>query len=81
MLEQLPKGPVAKDLWPRSVKALKPIRVELMADRITILLQHEDRRFSMGYDVYADPKTTPSTHGVWIQKTPWKGVFIYKTQY
>ena len=80
-LLQLPEGEIPKDTWPKSVAELKPLKVERQSDRIAILQRHEDRKFSQGYYVFADPQSSPSTRGVWIQRTEWKGVFIFKTQY
>ncbi len=76
-----PEGEIASDKWARSITALKPLEVSRDADHIVITQQHEDGRFSRGYYVYADPQTIPPGKGVWIQKTEWKGIYIYKTQY
>jgi len=81
LLEGLPLGEVPKSQWPASVKALKPLAVTREADNIKILLAHEPGKFSVGYHVYREAQRTPSMQGVWIEKTGFEGIYLYKTQY
>jgi hypothetical protein len=81
LLAQLPPGDVPPHAWPKSVAALKPSRVERQPNNIRILLRHNGGKYSVGYDVFANTHLSPSTQGVWVQKTKWKGVWIFKLQY
>ncbi|MGZ5543576.1 MAG: hypothetical protein ACXWIU_02780 [Limisphaerales bacterium] len=81
LLEILPPGNVPKSQWPASFKALNPLSVTREPDNIKILLAHERGRFSVGYHIYADNERRPSTQGVWVEKTGFEGVYIFKTQY
>ncbi len=82
MLEDaVPVGDVPKSQWPASIKALKPISVMKELDNIKILLAHEQGRYSVGYHIYRDADRKPSTQGVWVEKTAFEGIYIYKTQY
>ncbi|MDB6121402.1 MAG: hypothetical protein JWQ71_395 [Pedosphaera sp.] len=81
LLEQFPQSEIPKAGWPRSVQALKPIRVTGRSNHIEILLHQEPGKFTGGYDVFADPQLSPSNQGVWVQKTAVKGVYIFKMPY
>jgi hypothetical protein len=81
MLKDLPVGDVPKAHWPESIKALKPLSVTREADDVKILVAQERGKFSVGYQVFRDGQRRPSTQGVWIEKTGFEGVYIYKTQY
>lgn len=81
MLQELPPGNVLKSQWPPSIKALNPMSVTRESDNIKILLAHENGRFSLGYHIYPDNDHRPSTQGVWVEKTGFEGIYIYKTQY
>lgn len=81
MMKDLPVGDVPPAQWPESIKALKPLSVTREADDIKILVAHERGKFSVGYEVFRDGQRRPSTQGVWIEKTGFEGVYLYKTQY
>lgn len=81
LLKDLPAGDVPKTQWPASIKALNPLSVTRETDNIKILVTHERGKFSVGYHVYADGQKRPSTQGVWIEKTGFEGVYMFKTQY
>lgn len=81
LLQELPPGDIPKTTWPPSIKALNPLQVTREPDNIKILLAHENGKFSVGYHVYADNEHRPSTQGVWVEKTGFEGIYIYKTQY
>lgn len=81
MLKDLPGGDVPKTQWPKSIKALNPLSVTREADNINILLAHERGKFSVGYHVFRDPDKRPSMAGVWLEKTGFEGIYVYKTQY
>jgi hypothetical protein len=81
MLKDLSPGDVPKAQWPESIKALNPLSVTRERDHIKILVAHEGGKFSVGYQVFADGQRRPSTQGVWIEKTGFEGVYMYKTQY
>ena len=74
-------GEIPATLWPRSIKDLKPIRVTRQENSIRILTAQERGKFTVGYDVFADGQMSPSTQGVWVQKTKTKGVYIFKMAY
>lgn|GEM_PF-6133172 len=81
LLEQFPLGEIPKNQWPRSVLNLKPMRVAREQNDIQILIHQEPGKFSGGYYVYLDAQLSPSTQGVWIEKTEFKGIYVFKTQY
>ena len=81
LLADLPQGRVPASVWPRSIRDLNPTEVIRQENNIRILIQHSDRKYTLGYDVFADTTKAPSTQGVWVQKTKTKGVWIFKTQY
>lgn len=81
LLTQFQPGDIPKNLWPLSIKQLKPIRVTREDSKIRILVQQEQGKFTVGYDVFSDTRLAPSTQGVWVQKTKFKGVWIFKLPY
>ncbi|MFN7139040.1 MAG: hypothetical protein ACK4UN_06860 [Limisphaerales bacterium] len=81
LMDQFPSGEISKELWPKSVRDLKPIRVTRERDNIRILVKQESGKYTVGYDVFADPRKSPSAQGVWVQKTKVKGIYIFKLQY
>jgi hypothetical protein len=81
LLEQFPQGDIPKLHWPKSIEAMKPLRVTGEQDHVHILLRREPGKFTVGYDVFADTQSIPSTKGVWIQKTRFKGIYEFKLAY
>lgn len=81
LMEQFPSGKIPTNLWPRSIRELEPISVTREPNNIRILLKQERGKFTVGYDVFANLQLSPSTQGVWVQKTKTKGVYIFKWQY
>jgi hypothetical protein len=77
----LPEGDVPKTSWTAPIKELKPLAVTREKDNVKILLAHERGKFSVGYHIYPDGQHRPSTQGVWVEKTAFEGIYIYKTQY
>ncbi len=81
LLVQFPEGEIPKAKWPRSIAALHPIRVLRQPDDIQIWLYEQRGKFAGGYDVFANPLLAPSNQGVWVQKTAFKGVYLFKINY
>ena len=81
LMEQFPAGEISSEIWPRSIRDLEPIRVTRQPNNIRIVVQQERGKFTLGYDVFANPQLSPSTKGVWVQRTRVKGVYIFKLQY
>jgi hypothetical protein len=81
LMTQYQAGEIPMKILPRSIKDLKPIRVTREENNIRILLEHERGKFTVGYDVFANLQLSPSTKGVWVQKTKFKGVYIFKMAY
>lgn len=81
LMNQFSGGEIPPTNWPRSVKDLKPIRVVREPDAIRIFTHARRGKFTGGYCVFLDSQLTPSTQGVWIQKTEFKGVYIFKRGY
>jgi hypothetical protein len=81
LLQDFQRGPVVETHWPRSIRELKPMSVSREENKIRILLRREQGKYTVGYDVFADINMAPSTQGVWVQKTKFKGVWIFKLQY
>ena len=81
LMEQFPSGVIASNIWPRSIRELEPISVTREPNNIRILIKQERGKFTVGYDVFANLQLSPSTQGVWVQKTKTKGVYIFKWQY
>src|SRR4051794_11580925 len=73
LLDDPSLGDIPKSQWPPSIKALNPLSVTRESDNIKILLYHERGKFSGGYHVYRDTKHSPSTQGVWVQKSGFDG--------
>ncbi|MBA4148234.1 MAG: hypothetical protein H0X66_08960 [Verrucomicrobia bacterium] len=78
LMEQFPSGEISKQIWPRSIRELKPIRVTREPNNIRILIKQERGKFTVGYDVFANLQLSPPTQGVWVQKTKTRGVYIFK---
>jgi hypothetical protein len=74
-------GEVPAKLWTRSIKDLEPIRVTRETNNIRILVRQERGKYTVGYDIFSDPQFAPSTQGVWVQKTKFKGVYVFKMPY
>ena len=81
LMGQFASGDIPANLWPRSIKELKPLRVTREENKVRILLRREQGKFTVGYDVFADRTQSPSTQGVWVEKTKVKGVYIFKMAY
>jgi hypothetical protein len=81
LLEKYTGGEIPKGAWPKSIQALKPIQVTREGGNIRILMYQKPGKFTGGYCVYADANLTPSTKGVWVQKTGFKGVYRFETAY
>ncbi|MDB6029338.1 MAG: hypothetical protein JWM68_5561 [Verrucomicrobiales bacterium] len=81
LMGQFAGGDIPANLWPRSIKELKPLRVTREENKVRILFRRERGKFTVGYDVFADGTQSPSTQGVWVQKTKVKGVYMFKMQY
>jgi hypothetical protein len=71
-------GEIPKNRLPHSVSDLKPLRVTREPNCIEVVIFEERGKGSWGYDVFPDMQSTPSTKGVWVQKTETKGVYIFK---
>jgi hypothetical protein len=81
LMGQFRPGEIPNNALPRSIRDLKPIRVTREQDNIRILVQQERGKFTVGYDIFADVQKSPSTQGVWVQKTKFRGVYIFKLAY
>jgi hypothetical protein len=81
LLEKFPEGEIPNYSWPASIKDLKPVGVVREKDNIKIWLYQERGKFAGGYHVFGDPQFSPSTKGVWIEKTKYKGIYVFKTAY
>ncbi len=78
LLAQPADGEIPRSQWPKSIQALKPLHVIKHQNDIQILTYQQPGKMVGGYYVYADPQFSPSTQGVWIQKTGTKGIYIFK---
>ena len=76
LMNSFPEGEISKGVWPRSVKDLKPTRVVREKNAVRIFV--EAKQFRGGYWVSPDPQSAPSTQGVWIQKTEFKGIYQFR---
>src|ERR1041384_7018887 len=81
LMQQFPDGQILSSDWPASVKALKPIAVTRERDCVRILLKQERGKFAGVYAVFENAQLSPSTQGVWVRKTEFKGVYQYRTWY
>src|SRR4051812_21765462 len=70
--------PVPKEAWPRSVKDLKATRVDREKTGVRIYVAEKRGDFKGGYCVFLDPQFAPSTQGVWIRKTEYKGIYQFR---
>ncbi len=77
LMNSFPEGEIAKNVWPRSVKELEPTRVVREKNAVRIFVETEG--FRGGYWVSADLQAAPSTQGVWIRKTEFKGIYQFRT--
>lgn len=77
LLQKYRSGEIPKAQWPRSVQELKPIRVTAEQNSVRIWVKRP--KFSGGYQVFAEPQYLPSTKGTWIQKTEFKGIYIFQS--
>jgi len=78
LLDQYPEGEIPKEAWPRSIKDLKPIRVAREKNGLRIFTFEKNGRYTGGYCVFPDPQFVPSTQGVWIRKTEFKGIYQFR---
>jgi hypothetical protein len=78
LLNKYPEGEIPKAAWPRSVNDLKSIRVVREKDGIRIFTFEKNGRYTGGYCVFSDPQFAPSTQGVWIRKTEFKGIYQFR---
>jgi hypothetical protein len=76
LLNQYPEGEIRKDVWSRSIRDLKPIRVAREKNGIRIFTHEGD--YTGGYCVFPDRQSAPSIQGVWIRKTEFKGIYQFK---
>jgi hypothetical protein len=78
LMNSFPEGEIPQSVWPRSVKELKATRVEREKMNIRIYVVEKRGNFRGGYCVFLDPQLAPSTQGVWIQKTEFKGIYQFR---
>jgi hypothetical protein len=81
LLDKYAGGEIPKGAWPKSVQVLKPMHVTREAENIRILMYQKQGKFAGGYCVFRDVSQAPSTKGVWVQKTAFKGVYRFETAY
>jgi hypothetical protein len=79
LLEKFPEGEIAKDQWPRTVAALKPLKVEREGESIRIWTHQETGQYANGYYVFKDWGMSPPSKGVWIKKTQFPGIYRFET--
>jgi hypothetical protein len=81
LMQLFDSGEIPSKMWMRSIKDLEPIRVTREKDNIRILVRQERGKYTVGYDVFADAQLVPSIQGVWVQKTKFKGVYVFQMPY
>jgi hypothetical protein len=81
LLERFPAGQIQSVQWPKSVQALKPIEVVREQENIRIWVYRKQGEFAGGYCIYTNALSSPSTKGVWVEKTKQKGVYKFRMVY
>jgi hypothetical protein len=81
LLERFPVGQIPSAQWPKSIQALKPIEVMREQENIRIWVYRKSGEFAGGYCVYTNALSSPSTKGVWVEKTKQKGVYKFRMAY
>jgi len=76
LMGKFSEGEIPQDAWPRSVKDLKPTRVVREQNAVRIFVQ--EKNFHTGYYVSPNLQAAPSTQGVWIRKTEFKGIYQFR---
>ena len=78
LIAAYPEGEISSNGWPRSVKALKPIRVLRETNAVRIFVE-APKGFRGGYWVSPNTQSAPSVRNTWIQKTEFKGIYQFRT--
>jgi hypothetical protein len=77
LMSKYPGGDIPKGAWPRSIKELKATRVVREKADVKIYVSEKPGNF-MGYYVFLETQSGPPTRGIWIEKTPFKGIYQFK---
>jgi hypothetical protein len=79
LLNDMPLGDIEPKQWPRSIQDLKPVRVVREENDIKIWTAQHTPQGSTGYYVFPNVQLSPPTKGIWIEKTEFQGIFIFKS--
>ena len=78
LLEATPVGDIAREKWPKSIAALRPVLVEREENDIRIWTHQERGNYASGYYVFPNSPAAPPSQGVRIKRTQFKGVYRFE---